>query len=219
MNALSIVLPVLAWLAIVVGGWLGWQLLQQNGRFLLRIEALEQRLDEFEFGEESEDAEQHFSNRSRSRSKIKRDGLKAGTAAPDFRLPRLDGKGDFSLAEFRGRRVLLVFSSPHCVPCNTLAPQLETLHRAHPEIEMLMISKDEPRENRVKVKEHGLTFTIVLQQQWEISRKYGMFATPIAYLIDDNGIIVHDVAVGVEGVENLIARAAHHNMPETLAAG
>jgi hypothetical protein len=32
-----------------------------------------------------------------------------------------------------------------------------------------MISKGEPKENRAKVKEHGLTFPIVFQQQWEIS--------------------------------------------------
>jgi hypothetical protein len=29
-----------------------------------------------------------FGNRSLARTKIKRDGLKAGTSAPDFRLPR-----------------------------------------------------------------------------------------------------------------------------------
>ncbi len=64
-----------------------------------------------------------------SRSKIKRDGLKAGTAAPDFRLPRLDGRGEFSLSDLRGRRVLLVFSSPGCGPCNALALKLEKFHR------------------------------------------------------------------------------------------
>jgi peroxiredoxin len=71
-----------------------------------------------------------------------------------------------------------------------------------------MISKGEPKENRAKVKEHGLTFPVVLQQQWEISRRYAMFATPIAYLIDERGVIVNDVAVGVEAIFELIATAA-----------
>ena len=44
-----------------------------------------------------------------------------------------------------------------------------------------MINKGEAKENRAKVKEHGLTFPVVLQQQWEISRRYAMFATPTAY--------------------------------------
>src|SRR5262249_59234701 len=93
-----------------------------------------------------------FGNRSRSRSKIKRDGLKAGTAAPDFRLPRLDGHGDLALSELRGKRVLLVFCSPHCGPCNALAPELEKFHRENPDVEVVMISKGEPAENRAESK-------------------------------------------------------------------
>ena len=97
-----------------------------------------------------------------ARSKIKRDGLKAGSSAPDFRLPRLDG-GELSLKELRCRRVLLVFSDPECGPCNTLVPKLEKFHREQAEISVVMISRGEPKENRAKVKEHRLTFPVVLQ--------------------------------------------------------
>lgn len=148
-----------------------------------------------------------FSSRSLARSKIKRDGLKAGTPAPEFRLPRLDGRGELSLSELRGRQVLLVFSSPSCGPCNALAPELEKFHRNHPEVELVMISRAELKANRAKVKEHGLTFPVVLQQQWEVSRRYAMFATPIAYLIDEAGVIVQDVAVGVDAILDLMSRA------------
>jgi peroxiredoxin len=151
--------------------------------------------------------EHRLGNGSLTRSKIKRDGLKAGTLAPGFRLPRLDGRGDLGLADLRGRRILLVFSSPKCGPCLALAPQLEKFHREHPELEVVMISKGETKPNRIKVKEHGLTFPVVLQQQWEISRRYAMFATPIAYLIDEAGVIVNDVAVGTDSILDLIARA------------
>jgi hypothetical protein len=40
----------------------------------------------------------------------------------------------------------------------------------HPHLEVVMISRGEPEDNRAKVKEHRLTFPAVLQQQWEISR-------------------------------------------------
>jgi peroxiredoxin len=165
------------------------------------------RLPEAATGNNGHGRESRFGNHSLARSKIKRDGLKAGTLAPDFRLPRLDGRGDLGLADLRGRRVLLVFSSPHCGPCLTLAPHLENFHRDHPELEVVMISKGEPTENRAKVKEYGLTFPVVLQQQWEVSRRYAMFATPIAYLIDEAGVITQDVAVGADSVLDLIARA------------
>ena len=34
---------------------------------------------------------------------------KVGSAAPAFSLPRLDGKGDVTLASFRGKTVVLAF--------------------------------------------------------------------------------------------------------------
>jgi peroxiredoxin len=205
---------VVTWLVILMVAWLGWQLLRQNGRLLLRIEEMEKRLHELEFDEseqprglamENGDGRaDRFRERSLARSRIKRDGLKAGTVAPEFRLPRLDGRGELSLSQLRGRPVLLVFSSPECGPCNALAPHLQKFHRAHPEVEVVMISKGEARENRAKVKEHGLSFPIVLQQQWEISRLYGMFATPIAYLIGEDGMILHDIAVGTNGILTML---------------
>jgi len=150
------------------------------------------------------------------RSRIKRDGLKAGTPAPDFRLPRLDG-GELSVEELRGKRVLLVFSDPHCGPCNALLPQVEAFHRQHPEVEVVMISRGEPKENRAKVKEHRLTFPVVLQQRWEISRLYAMFATPVAYLIDEAGVVARDVVVGVEPILNLMTKMNVHPNEKVLA--
>ena len=154
----------------------------------------------------SDDRSSRFGNRSLARSKIARNGLKAGTPAPSFRLPRLDG-GELALEDLRGRRVLLAFSDPHCGPCEALAPQLEQIHREYPELRVVMISRGEPRENRAKVKEHGLTLPVVLQQHWEISRCYAMFATPIAYLIDEAGVITRDVAVGEDAIRKLLTAA------------
>src|SRR5258705_5132388 len=192
MSAFVIFAAVMTWAVIATIAWLGWQLLRQNGRILLRLDDIEERLHELEFGEAEElsdksslpDPANRFSNRSLARSKINRSGLKAGTLAPEFRLPHLDGS-ELSLVHFRGRPLLLVFSDPHCGPCHALAPDLQKFHSEHPDIALLMISRGEPQENRAKVKEHGLAFPIALQRQWEISRRYAMFATPIAYLIYD----------------------------------
>jgi peroxiredoxin len=122
-------------------------------------------------------------------------------------LPLLHG-GALSLAEYRGRKVLLVFSDPHCGPCDQLAPRLEQLARRTPGLQVLMVSRGDEETNRAKAAEHGLTFPIVLQKQWEISREYAKFATPIGYLIDEEGIIAKEVAVGVEPILGLAAPAA-----------
>jgi peroxiredoxin len=137
--------------------------------------------------------------RSETRSRLVRDGLPAGTRAPDFRLSRLDG-GDLSLEELRGRPVLLVFSDPACGPCDLLAPELEQLHRRASYLQVVMVSRGDVAANRAKAAAYDLTFPIVVQQRWEISRAYGMFATPIGYLIDSNGVIDAGVAVGAQAI-------------------
>jgi peroxiredoxin len=137
-------------------------------------------------------------------SHILRNGLKPGTMAPEFRLPRLDD-GELALEELRGRRVLLVFSDPVCGPCNEVAPKLEEIHRRATELRILMVSRGDAEANREKVAEWGLTFPVVLQRRWEVSREYGMFATPIAFMVDANGVIEANVAVGAEAILNLAA--------------
>ena len=130
------------------------------------------------------------------------------------------------MSDLRGQRVLLVFSSPGCGPCNALAPALEKFHREQAaragapspggegggegetsSVQVVMISKGEPKDNRAKVEEHGLSFPIVLQQQWEISRQYAMSATPVAYLIDETGVVAHGVGVGTDAILDLAAKA------------
>src|SRR5262245_14550477 len=49
-------------------------------------------------------------------------------------------------------------------------------------------------------------FRILIQQQWEISRRYAMFATPIAYLIDEQGVIARDVVVGADAILELLSQ-------------
>lgn len=157
--------------------------------------------------EEGNGHEVSENNNSLTNSRIARDGLAQGTLAPAFRLPRLDG-GELSLEQYRGRKVLLVFSDPECAPCNLLAPQLESLARRTPDIQVVMVSRGDREANQRKVTEHGLTFPVVLQKRWEISRLYAMFATPIAYLIDEQGVIASNVSVGADPILNLQISAA-----------
>jgi peroxiredoxin len=134
--------------------------------------------------------------RSLAGSRLNRSGLTAGVLAPDFRLPRIDG-GDLSLADLRGGKVLLVFSDPDCGPCDELAPQLQELHLQRPDMQVLVVSRRDVEATRAKATGLGLSFPVVVQKQWEISLLYAMFATPVGYLIDEQGILASDVAVGV----------------------
>jgi peroxiredoxin len=137
-------------------------------------------------------------------SRITRDGLSAGTPAPEFSLPDLAGKIHTS-SEFRGKRILLVFSDPDCGPCQQLAPTLAQLHQSlgpgNPQI--VMISRGDPETNRMKAEQHGITFPLLIQPGWAVSKEYGIFATPVGYLINQDGQIEHDVAIGAEAILQL----------------
>lgn len=148
---------------------------------------------------------------SLARSRLNRSGLKAGVAAPDFRLPRID-EGDLSLSDFRGGHVLLVFSDPNCGPCDELALQLQEIHLRRPDVQVLVVSRRDREANRAKATRLGLTFPIVLQKQWEVSLKYAMFATPIGYLIDEQGVLASDVAVGVGPILALAGESVHESL-------
>ena len=195
----------LSWLLLATGAWLLDRVLRQNGRLLMRIEALEREIDEIRAGGSA--PARPFGSRSLAASRINRKGLRAGTTAPAFTLPRVEG-GELSLGDYAGRRVLLVFSDPACGPCNALAPELERFSRRAELPHVIMISRGDADANRKKIREHGLTFPVVLQRHWEISRAYGMFVTPMAYLVDERGVIAADVAVGVDSIVNVLQQAS-----------
>lgn len=144
-------------------------------------------------------------NRPVSDSRLQRDGLPAGTPAPAIRLPSLEG-GEVDLQGHLGRRVLLVFSDPDCGPCQQLTPKLERLHQERADLDTVVVSRGDAESNRLKFAE--ATFPVALQRRWEISKEYGMFATPIGYLIDEQGVIMDDVAVGPEAILALAATSA-----------
>jgi len=71
-------------------------------------------------------------------------------------------------------------------------------------LQVLMITRGDEEENRRKSEAFGFSFPVLRQRAWEISKLYGMFATPIAFLIDENGIIEKDVATGPESILELV---------------
>jgi len=139
-----------------------------------------------------------------TQSRIEREGLKAGTPAPQFNLPSIGGE-TVSLEQYRGRKVLLVFSDPQCGPCDEVAPQLARLHRKHRNngMALVMVGRGDAEQNKKKVMEHDITFPVVLQDRWKLSKEYGIFATPVAFLIGKDGIIMRNVAKGPQQIMSL----------------
>ncbi len=170
------------------------QLTRRYGEVLVRLEALEGRASPLP------------DERPLGTSRIERHGLKAGTPAPDLDLPDLSG-GRVALDQFRGRRLLLVLSDPQCSPCDALAPHLVELERRHRGngLAVLMVSRGDAAENRRKAAEHGFEFPVALQRRWEVSKAFGIFATPVGFLIGPDGVIAREVGIGLDGIMALVA--------------
>jgi peroxiredoxin len=135
--------------------------------------------------------------RSLAESRIERTGIRAGSPAPMFELPDVQGR-KVSLEDYRGRRVLIVFSDPDCGPCDALMSDLARFHRADRDdsSDVIVVSRGGFEANRRKSAEHGIEFPVVIQPGWKLSKKYGIFATPVAFLVDEKGMIARDVARG-----------------------
>ena len=133
------------------GGWLLLNLLRQQGRFLLRLEALEERL-----GVPSQSGEQAPR------------GLPVGTQAPAFNLADLNGKTHTlqSLLEL-GKPLLLIFTHPDCGPCTALMPDIAHWQKEYANtLTVVPISQGDRKANQAKAKEFGVK-TMLLQRDKE----------------------------------------------------
>jgi peroxiredoxin len=180
-------------LAMLIGeGWVIFQIMSQQGRLLLRIEALEARLSEADLAAVPQQAAGTA-------------GLAVGSPAPSFSLPTLTGEST-TLKALRalGKPVMLIFSDPGCGPCNALLPEIGRWQRDHAtKLVVALISRGTVEANRPKVTEYGLTH-VLLQKDREVAQDYQASGTPSAVLIRRDGTIGNPLAQGAEAIRALI---------------
>ena len=113
--------------------------------------------------------------------------------APDFTLSTLSG-ASLSLAELRGKVVLLNFWATWCVPCRKEMPAIEALYQRYKDrgLEVLAVSLDKGSTSGVEsfVKEMGVTYRVALDPSWATARTYGVRGLPATFLIDRAGNVV-----------------------------
>ncbi len=68
----------------------------------------------------------------------------------------------------------------------------------------VLVRRGDPDENRAKAGKFGFPFPVVLQKKWELSKQYGIFATPVAFLVDEAGVIAQPVGQGAAGIVALV---------------
>lgn len=165
MTITLIVSNVLLWLLVPFLALLLWRTLRALGLLVWRFEQLE----------------------ATTPRQLGRDGLRVGKKAPDFTLPSTT-EGERSLHDFTGRKLLLVFTQSGCGPCTAIIPELNRLHEQR-EPQVLVVNNGDLESTRHWAAKAGACFGILAQKQFSISKRYQVFATPFAFLIDEKGII------------------------------
>jgi len=139
--------------------------------------------------------------------------LAAGTSAPDFTLPGMDGK-QFSLREALTRGpVALAFFKVSCPVCQFALPFIERIYEAHGKdnVTIVGISQNDRKETAGFVKEYGLTFPMLLDdaKTYPVSNAYGLTNVPTIFWIAQNGSIeISSVGWLRKDVEDINLRAA-----------
>ena len=118
--------------------------------------------------------------------------VEAGDRAPDFELTSDEGSG-VSLADYRGKYVLLNFWATWCPPCVEETPSLNRLHQELSDrgLVVLGVSVDEQKQAYDEfLQRFGITFPTVRDPEMSVSTRYGTHKYPESYLIDREGRVV-----------------------------
>jgi cytochrome c biogenesis protein CcmG/thiol:disulfide interchange protein DsbE len=117
-------------------------------------------------------------------------GVALGEPAPDSPLPRLSGEGTGSLAEYRGKWVLVNFWASWCIPCKEEAPALQELQRRHGGERFTVLgidSRDLTDDGRAFVRRYGLTYPQLRDGDGDGAHEYGTTGVPENFLVDPQG--------------------------------
>ncbi len=199
----AVVLSLLALEAVLL-----FNLLRQNGRIVLRLDALEARLGTTDTSVEAPAAPPE-----------PQPGLPLGTQAPGFQLSGLYGE-TLTLDALRaaGKPVMLLFGDPNCGPCNALLPEVGRWQRAYAaELTLAVVSRGSVEENRAKSTEHGIT-NVLLQQDREVAEAYLENGTPAAVIVRPDGTVGSPLAAGADAISALVARTVGSEAAVQVAA-
>ncbi|HEX9611279.1 MAG TPA: TlpA disulfide reductase family protein [Gemmatimonadales bacterium] len=123
--------------------------------------------------------------------------IEVGSTAPQFHATDLRTGRAATLADYRGKVVLLNIWATWCAPCRVEMPSMERLHKklAGTDFRLVAVSVDTDDSTVVNafVREMGLTFEIVHDRSTAIQGIYQTTGVPESFVIDRDGTIVKKV--------------------------
>jgi thiol-disulfide isomerase/thioredoxin len=128
--------------------------------------------------------------------------IAVGDPVPDKALPRLPGPGTGTIAQQRGKWVLVNLWASWCPPCREEAPALERFYRherAHG-VTIVGINVQDNRDDALAfLREHPATYTELRSVGDERSSAFGSIGVPENFLVDPRGRLALILRSPVDG--------------------
>ena len=118
-----------------------------------------------------------------------------GERAPDFTLPGLQSN-NVSLAQYRGKVVVLNFWATWCPPCIMETPSLEQFATdLKPDgVTVIGVSVDENGQQlRQFVKQYQLSYPVARDPDAALAHRYGTYKFPETYIIGRDGHVAEKI--------------------------
>jgi peroxiredoxin len=134
-----------------------------------------------------------------------------GYPAPDFTLTDPGGE-QVALADYRGKRTVVLFWNPSCSFCARMLDELRAFDATRPPNapEMIVVSTGTPDQNGKML----LRAPVLHDPHNRVARAFGVDGTPTAVVIDPHGNIASAPAGGAPAVFDLV-----RNLPVQAAPG
>ena len=128
---------------------------------------------------------------------------KFGTNLPDFFESDVFDK-TIASNDFLGKKTLVAFWSLTCPHCVNMLEELRDWDKTKGENEpnLLILSQGEPEPHRAL----KLQSPVVLDKERKISNELGMAGTPSAVLLDEDGKVVSETAIGAKQIWSLLGK-------------
>lgn len=117
---------------------------------------------------------------------------------PAFNLSALDGKA-YHVGGAREKPLIINFWASWCGPCHDEAPDFNRMYgRYKNELDIYAVNVtkgDQLEEVRKFVKQYGLNFPVLLDQQGSVANSYRILFVPTSFLVNKQGVLVDVIHV------------------------